>query len=100
TYGDEEGDDERLAGWTNEDGHAAFEQGWGLFDSESIGWCVQKDDEQAKFGTDEDAWKFVWNQAQSGDALAKKALDLLTKHNPVAYESIAFYCEGDEEHGE
>lgn len=60
-------------------------EGWDIFESAGSvdgPFQIQRNDEDAVFADDSEAWRFVWDKAQGGSAYHKGALDWLREHNP------------------
>ena len=65
--------------WNIEHSEEAASQGWGLFDSDSRGLEIERDDDAGIFDSDEDALKYVERQAARGNACAVEALRLVAE---------------------
>lgn len=101
-----------LIKWNAEDAQKAAEQGWGIFETsrppEDASTVVngkpygerpyelQADADSKKFSSDDEAWRFVYQQAANGDALAQKALQFLKENSRAEYKAIARECKPKE----
>jgi hypothetical protein len=74
--------------WLKSDSKNATIEGWDLYDSEgSQDGClqIQRNDEQNKLDSDEQAWKIVLNGTEKHH---KKALKLIKNKNIAEYERV------------
>lgn len=81
--------------WPSVSVEASYEQGWGIFDSDgSDNGRTQlcRWDQLEKFPSDDEAWQFVVTQAKAGDALCRRALDVVRRHNPTEFVAIVATC--------
>lgn len=89
-----------IVDWSSTDSSAAIRQGWDVFccnGSSGPLWQLQKLDEDDRFKTDMDAWRWVWFQAVNKRCdVAQRALAFLYYRCPVEYRSIREACQSRE----
>lgn len=61
--------------------------GWALFESDR-GLELCRDDADGRFASDDEAWRYVWNEAREGNLACKQALDELKEKNPFEWANI------------
>lgn len=76
-----------LMSWSHELSIKASRQGWDLFDVDGE-MVIQKLDDDTRFADDGDAWRYVWEGAELGDMVAKRALEYLFQRHPTSYAVI------------
>lgn len=70
-------------------------EGWDIFESTGSvdgPYQIQRNDDDAVFKDDSEAWRFVWDKAQSGSEYHRAALDWLKENNPGEYVRIEYWC--------
>lgn len=65
--------------WTCDDDAYALNEGWGIFDSDTRGLEIERDDEAAIFPHDDAAVEYV-NEKAKTDAFHQKALDVINTY--------------------
>lgn len=96
--------------WTEAEFRLANGEGWDLFEchgSDNGPWQLQKIDDPdeyeagnpgvrvtARWHSDDDVWRYVWERAQAGDEPHGKALAILAEVNPRERRAIEAWCAG------
>ncbi|WP_234053737.1 MULTISPECIES: hypothetical protein [unclassified Xanthobacter] len=73
------------------DWRRARAEGWGIFErpgSADGHWQMGRLLGASRFGTDGEAWLFVWQRAAMGSAYHQAALGFVEAQNPVEYVAI------------
>ena len=63
--------------WNSEAQEIAFSEGWGIFDSDTYGVSIQRDDDQALFADDDAAIAHVEARAAGGSTIHQQALEYI-----------------------
>ena len=78
--------------WSQEDQRVAFAEGWGLFNNGQEIRLERLDDprsagiDREPLDCDADAWRLVWERAQSGSGLHRRALAAVSARERKAIE--------------
>jgi hypothetical protein len=74
------------------DNQQAHAEGWGIFDLCEVGradpYQLQRIDEDERFASDDDAWRYVTARAAEGSAYHRTALDFLRDHSPGEHAAL------------
>lgn len=82
------------------DNGQAHAEGWGIFDLCEEGrtdpYQLQRVDEDARFASDDEAWRHVAARAAEGSTYHSAALDFLRRSSPGEYDALTRFVAAPE----